>query len=153
MPVHRPAAAYARSRARWSARCTHYNGLLVWTAPTGRVGVFYGGDLRLNRYCARSPRGRTVGSAEDRDPPGGPVSEQELESPASKGRMSIYYVVLAVITAVVAVLVISAGKDEKAQKSIAGGYDATSPVACLGAPPPKPTGAPLPVTAPSQPAV
>jgi Kef-type K+ transport system membrane component KefB len=78
------------------------------------------------------------------------VSEQELESPASKGRMTIYYVVLAAITAVVAVIVISAGKDEHAQKSVAGGYDATAPVACIGAPPPKPTGAPLPVTAPAQ---
>jgi Kef-type K+ transport system membrane component KefB len=81
------------------------------------------------------------------------VSEQQLETPASKGRMTIYYVVLAVITAVVAVVVLSAGKDEKAQPSIAGGYDATGPAACLGAPPPKPTGAPLPATAPTQPAV
>jgi Kef-type K+ transport system membrane component KefB len=81
------------------------------------------------------------------------VSEQQLESPASKGRMTIYYVALALITAVVAVLVISAGKDEKAQPTIAGGYDATGPAACLGAPPPKPTGAPLPATAPTQPAV
>jgi Kef-type K+ transport system membrane component KefB len=81
------------------------------------------------------------------------VPEQQLEAPASKRRMTIYYVVLAVITAVVAIVVISAGKDEKAQSSIAGGYDATGPAACLGAPPPKPTGAPLPATAPAQPAV
>jgi Kef-type K+ transport system membrane component KefB len=81
------------------------------------------------------------------------VSEQQLESPASKGRMTIYYVALAVITAVVAIVVISAGKDEKAQPSIAGGYDATGAVACLGAPPPPATGAPLPATAPTQPAV
>jgi Kef-type K+ transport system membrane component KefB len=81
------------------------------------------------------------------------VSEQQLESAASKGRMTIYYVVLAVLTAVVAAVVISAGQDKKAQPSIAGGYDATSAVACLGTPPPKPTGAPLPATAPSQPAV
>src|SRR5436305_1997413 len=67
--------------------------------------------------------------------------------------MTIYYVVLAVITAVVAIVVLSAGKDEKAQPSIAGGYDATGPAACLGAPPPPPTGAPLPPTAPAQPAV
>ena len=52
--------------------------------------------------------------------------------------MTIYYVVLALITAVVAIVVISAGKDEKAQPSIAGGYDATGPAACLGAPPPSP---------------
>jgi Kef-type K+ transport system membrane component KefB len=67
--------------------------------------------------------------------------------------MALYYVALAVITAVVAVIVISAGKDEKAQKTIAGGYDAAGPVACLGAPPPKPTGAPLPPSAPTQPPV
>jgi Kef-type K+ transport system membrane component KefB len=81
------------------------------------------------------------------------LSEQQLETPASKGRMTIYYVVLAVITAVVAVVVLSAGKDEKAQPSIAGGYDATGPAACLGAPPPPATGAPLPASAPTQPAV
>jgi Kef-type K+ transport system membrane component KefB len=81
------------------------------------------------------------------------VSEQQLESAASKGRMTIYYVVLAVLTAVVAAVVISAGQDKKAQPSIAGGYDATTEVACLGAPPPKPTGKPLPPTAPAQPAV
>src|SRR6476660_6763677 len=67
--------------------------------------------------------------------------------------MTIYYAVLALLTAAVAAIVISAGHDEKAQPSIAGGYDATGPVACLGAPPPKPAGAPLPITAPTQPAV
>ena len=81
------------------------------------------------------------------------MSDQPLEKPASKGRMTVYYIVLAVITAAVAIVVISAGKDEKAQKSIAGGYDATTPVACLGAPPPKPAGKPLPSTAPTTVAV
>jgi Kef-type K+ transport system membrane component KefB len=81
------------------------------------------------------------------------VSEPQLDNPASKQRMTIYYVVLAAIVAVVAFLVISSGQDEKAQPSIAGGYDASGPVACLGAPPAKPTGAPLPSTAPSQPSV
>jgi Kef-type K+ transport system membrane component KefB len=81
------------------------------------------------------------------------VSEQQLETPASKQRMTLYYVVLAVITAVVAIVVISAGKDEKAQPSIAGGYDATGPAACLGAPPPPATGKKLPKSAPTQPAV
>jgi Kef-type K+ transport system membrane component KefB len=81
------------------------------------------------------------------------VSEQELESAAPARRMTLYYIALAVVTAVVAVIVISAGKDEKAQKGIAGGYDAAGPVACLGALPPKPTGKMLPSTAPSQPAV
>src|SRR3954468_23290495 len=82
---------------------------------------------------------------------GGPVPEQQLEAPASKRRMTAYYVVLALITAVVAIVVISAGKDEKAQPSIAGGYDTVEPAACLGAPPPKTAGPPLPVTAPTQP--
>jgi Kef-type K+ transport system membrane component KefB len=65
--------------------------------------------------------------------------------------MTIYYIVLFAVTAVVAVIVITAGKDEKAQPSIAGGYDVTTEVACLGAPPPKPAGAKLPPTAPGQP--
>jgi Kef-type K+ transport system membrane component KefB len=78
------------------------------------------------------------------------VPDPQLEAAASNRRMTVYYVVLAAITAVVAVIVISAGKDEKAQPSIAGGYDATGPAACLGGVPPKPTGAPLPPTAPAQ---
>jgi Kef-type K+ transport system membrane component KefB len=76
-----------------------------------------------------------------------------MDAPASRGRLTIYYIALAVVTAVVAVVVISAGQGEKAQRSISGGYDATGPVACLGAPPPKPAGAPLPGTAPAQAAV
>src|SRR4051794_19578321 len=67
--------------------------------------------------------------------------------------MAIYYVVLAAITAIVAVVVISAGNDEHGQPSIAGGYDLAGPNACLGAPPPAPTGRPLPDTAPPQPQV
>src|SRR4051794_39019411 len=67
--------------------------------------------------------------------------------------MTIYYAVLGLLTAAVAAVVLSAGHDEKAQPSIAGGYDATAPVACLGAPPPKTAGPPLPSTAPVQPSV
>ena len=78
------------------------------------------------------------------------MSEPQLEAPASKGRMTVYYVVLAALVAVVAAVVINAGQDKKALPTIAGGYDATGPVACLGAPPAKPAGAPLPPTAPSQ---
>ena len=81
------------------------------------------------------------------------VPEETSAPPASKTRMTIYYTILAAITAIVAIVVVSAGHDEKAQKPIAGGYDATAPNACLGATPPKPTGAPLPATAPAQPAV
>src|SRR3954467_4131970 len=50
--------------------------------------------------------------------------------------MTIYYAVLALLTAAVAAIVISAGHDEKAQPSIAGGYDARAPVPCLGPLPP-----------------
>jgi Kef-type K+ transport system membrane component KefB len=67
--------------------------------------------------------------------------------------MTIYYAVLGLLTAAVAAVVLSAGHDEKAQPSIAGGYDATAPVACLGAPPPKAAAPPLPSTAPVQPSV
>src|SRR3954453_1353597 len=67
--------------------------------------------------------------------------------------MTIYYAVLGLLTAAVAAVVLSAGHDEKAQPSIAGGYDARAPVACLGAPPPKTAAPPLPSTAPVQPSV
>jgi Kef-type K+ transport system membrane component KefB len=66
--------------------------------------------------------------------------------------MTIYYIVLATITAVVAAIVISTGKDDKAQPPIAGGYDLAAPNPCFGAAPPKPAGRPLPATAPAQPA-
>src|SRR3954469_25009440 len=67
--------------------------------------------------------------------------------------MTVYYVVLGLVTAAVAILVLSAGSDEHAQKSIAGGYDVSAPKACLGTPPPPPSGPPLPPTAPAQPKV
>jgi Kef-type K+ transport system membrane component KefB len=68
-----------------------------------------------------------------------------------RSRLTIFYAFLAVVTAAVAIIVISAGKDEKAQPSIAGGYDAAAPNACLGAPLPPSSGPPLPPTAPAQP--
>src|SRR5690348_6051718 len=46
--------------------------------------------------------------------------------------MTVYYAVLAVVTAAVAAIVISVGHDEKARPSIAGGYDARAAVPCLG---------------------
>src|SRR4051812_21896415 len=52
--------------------------------------------------------------------------------------MTIYYAVLALVTAAVAAIVISAGHDEKAQPTIAGGYDARMPVPCLGPLPARP---------------
>ena len=70
---------------------------------------------------------------------------------ARTGRLAVFYAVLAVIVAAVVIVVIEDGKDEKAQPSIAGGYDTSGPNACLGKAAP-PTGAPLPPTAPTQPA-
>ncbi len=81
------------------------------------------------------------------------MAEPSAPKGASKSRMTVYYVVLFAITAVVAALVISAGEDEKGLESIAGGYDAGAPVACLGTPPPPASGRPLPRTAPNQPVV
>ena len=69
---------------------------------------------------------------------------------ASRGRMTIYYVVLAAITAAVAIFAISAGSDDEGQPSLAGGYDLAGPNACLGDPPPPQEGKPLPETAPAQ---
>src|SRR4051794_41781928 len=62
--------------------------------------------------------------------------------------MALYYIVLAALTAAVVAVVLAAGHDEHGQPSLAGGYDATAPNACLGSPPPLPTGRPLPPTAP-----
>jgi Kef-type K+ transport system membrane component KefB len=76
----------------------------------------------------------------------------EIPEPAGKRRLVIFYVILAVITAAGVIYVINQGKDEKSQPRIAGGYDAAAPTPCLGKTPP-PTGAPLPATAPGQPAV
>jgi Kef-type K+ transport system membrane component KefB len=76
----------------------------------------------------------------------------EVSEPAGKRRLVIFYVILAVITAAGVIYVIGQGKDEKSQPRIAGGYDAAAPTPCLGKTPP-PTGAPLPATAPGQPAV
>src|SRR6476661_3809938 len=76
----------------------------------------------------------------------------EIPEPAGKSRLIVFYVILAVITAAGVIYVIGQGKDEKAQPRIAGGYDAAAPTPCLGKTPP-PTGAPLPATAPTQPAL
>ncbi|MEA2218345.1 MAG: hypothetical protein QOJ35_971 [Solirubrobacteraceae bacterium] len=53
---------------------------------------------------------------------------------ASPTRLIIFYILLGVLTAGVAIAVIAKGKDEHPQPAIAGGYDATAPNACLGAP-------------------
>ncbi|MEA2479132.1 MAG: hypothetical protein QOJ07_1054, partial [Thermoleophilaceae bacterium] len=78
------------------------------------------------------------------------MTNPDVGAGASKTRLVIFYVVLAAITAAVAIIVIGKGQDEHGLTSIAGGYDATAPNACLGSPPAKPKGAPLPATAPAQ---
>lgn len=65
-------------------------------------------------------------------------------------RLLVFYIALAAISVVVVAVVVHAGQGEKAQPSIAGGYDAGAANACLG-PTPKPVGgAQLPSTAPVQ---
>src|SRR4051794_7083692 len=81
------------------------------------------------------------------------MAEPEVSNGTSKSRLTGFYIVLFAITAAVAAVVISAGQDEHGLSSIAGGYDAAAPVACIGTPPPPPSGRPLPATAPNQPVV
>ena len=56
------------------------------------------------------------------------------DSPATppRSRLAGFYVVLAVVTAIVAAVVISVGADRDAQRPIAGGYDLSGENACLG---------------------
>ena len=72
---------------------------------------------------------------------------------ASNRRLTIFYVLLAAAVAVVAIVVIDAGKDKHAQPAIAGGYDLAGPNPCLGTPPAPAKGKVLPQTAPAQPPV
>src|SRR5947209_5283725 len=55
-------------------------------------------------------------------------------SPGSPSRLFVivYYAVLAIFTAVVVVIAVTAGSSKHAQPAIAGGYDVTSRSACLG---------------------
>ena len=63
----------------------------------------------------------------------------------------VFYVLLALVTAVVATVVLTKGGDEQAQPSIAGGYDVAGENDCLGGGAPAAVGRPLPKTAPAQP--
>jgi Kef-type K+ transport system membrane component KefB len=78
-------------------------------------------------------------------------SGQDVAPPPRPRRLIAFYVVLAAVTAAVAIVVISAGQDEQGQPSIAGGYDATEANPCLGPAPEPVEGPPLPGTAPPQP--
>lgn len=57
----------------------------------------------------------------------------DLPAAPSKRRVTIFYAVLAIATAVVAITVFAAGENREAQKSIAGGYDTAADNPCLGA--------------------
>ena len=67
-----------------------------------------------------------------------------------KSRLVAIYVILGLLTAGVVAVVTAAGEDKQAVPSIAGGYDAGGPDACLGTPPTPAAGPPLPKTAPPQ---
>jgi Kef-type K+ transport system membrane component KefB len=69
---------------------------------------------------------------------------------ASPLRLGALYVVLFALVAVVATVVIAKGQDEHPQPSIAGGYDASAPNGCLGAPIAPAKAVTLPSTAPAQ---
>jgi Kef-type K+ transport system membrane component KefB/nucleotide-binding universal stress UspA family protein len=68
-----------------------------------------------------------------------------------KGRLLAIYILLGLATAAILAVVAAAGEDKQAMQSIAGGYDASGPDACLGAPPAPSPGPALPATAPTQP--
>jgi len=69
---------------------------------------------------------------------------------ASATRLIVFYVALAVLTAVVSFVVIKKGADEKPQPAIAAGYDASAPNPCLGEPARPATAVTLLSTAPAQ---
>ena len=78
------------------------------------------------------------------------MSVRSTEQRSSGARLIAFYLITTVVTVVVVILVVSKGANETAQPSIAGGYNAAAPNACLGAVPPPAGGAPLPSTAPAQ---
>ncbi|MEA2264615.1 MAG: hypothetical protein QOE27_198, partial [Solirubrobacteraceae bacterium] len=71
--------------------------------------------------------------------------------PGTARRLIIFYALLALLTAAVTIYVVNRGSSEKAQPSIAGGYDTLGPNPCIGPTPVPPASAPLPSTAPAQP--
>ncbi len=79
-------------------------------------------------------------------------SETGMPGGRLAGRLIAFYLILAAISVAVVVIVVDKGRNEKAQPVIAGGYDASAPNPCLGAVPKRVGGAPLPPTAPAQPA-
>ena len=74
-----------------------------------------------------------------------------MKQGASYRQLAIYYALLVLAVTIVTIVVVQAGEDEKAQPSIAGGYDVQAPNACLGATPKPPPGKQLPPEAPPAP--
>ncbi len=74
-----------------------------------------------------------------------------MKQGASYRQLAIYYALLVLAVTIVTIVVVQAGEDEKAQPSIAGGYDVEAPNACLGATPKPPPGKQLPPEAPPAP--
>ena len=74
-----------------------------------------------------------------------------MKQGASYRQLAIYYALLVLAVTIVTIFVVQAGEDEKAQPSIAGGYDVEAPNACLGATPKPPPGKQLPPEAPPAP--
>src|SRR5690242_2907889 len=62
----------------------------------------------------------------------GVASGEDQPPPPPPSRVAVYYVALILATAVVVIGVISAGSGKHAQPTIAGSYDVSSGVACLG---------------------
>jgi Kef-type K+ transport system membrane component KefB len=76
------------------------------------------------------------------------MAERAKRVPAA--RLIAFYLIIVIVAVVVVVVVANKGSGETAQPTIAGGYNAAVPNACLGTVPPPAGGAPLPSTAPAQ---
>ncbi len=77
-------------------------------------------------------------------------SQMDSMDRGARGRLIVFYAILAAVAVVVVVVVVAQGRTEKAQPVIAGGYVASAPNACLGPVPAPVGGQPLPSTAPAQ---
>jgi Kef-type K+ transport system membrane component KefB len=84
---------------------------------------------------------------------GGVVSLKTKQPGARNGVLIAFYAIMAAVAVVVVVVVFNKASSEHPLPVIAGGYNASGPSSCLGSVPPPVGGAPLPATAPAQPAV
>ena len=119
-----------------------------------RQGPSTGFPRRRSAVCpgiAAAPRAH-IGSASNPEFRRTLRGRSRHRAPAPKSRLTVFYVVLAAVTASVAAIVVSARvRTRRAQPSIAGGYDARRRRTPASArPPAPPAGKPLPQTAPAQ---